>query len=233
MSGVADKLSWVKNRIHAAADKCGRDPAGVRLIAVSKTKSAGMVKEAYDAGQRVFGESYVQEFRQKAGELAGLDIEWHFVGHLQRNKVKYIVPIVKCMHSLDSIRLVEEIERRAETKIDCLIEVNLAGEASKTGISGCDAEEFVKQTSKMKKINLIGLMTMPPYDEDPEKSRPYFMGLKDLLDDINKKEIYPQKLTELSMGMTEDLEVAIEEGATFVRVGTAIFGERGNAMFDV
>lgn len=221
---ITEKLNAVKRTISETEERCGRK--GIKLLAVSKNKTAFAIKAAYEAGQKVFAENYVQEFRQKAEELSGLGIEWHFIGHLQRNKVKYIASIVKCIHSLDSIKLAEEIEKRAESTIDCLIEVNLAGEASKTGISPGETKGLIKAVSSMKKINLTGLMTMPPYDPNPEKSRPYFIKLRGLMNDINNSSIYPRKLTELSMGMTGDLEVAIEEGATIVRVGTGIFGER-------
>jgi hypothetical protein len=226
MDEISNNLEKIKKRIQDAALACGRRLEDIKLIAVSKTKPAEMVGEAHGAGQKIFGENYVQELRQKSQEFAGTDIEWHFIGHLQRNKVKYVVPIVKCIHSINSIKLAEEIEKRAESKIDSLIEINLAGEESKSGIAPGGLEELIAAIGKMEHVNLIGLMTMPPYDEDPEKSRPYFKRLRQIEDDINDRKLYPKRLTELSMGMTGDLEVAIEEGSTMVRVGTAIFGER-------
>lgn len=218
MGYVTENLLVVKKRIHSACEKCGRDPADVDLIAVSKTHSAELVREAYQTGQRIFGESYVQEFVDKAEKLSDLEIEWHFIGHLQRNKVKYIIDKVSLIHSLDSVKLAEEIEKRAKHPINCLVEINLAGERSKTGISPDKLEELLTASKQMKNINVIGLMTMPPYDDNAELSRPYFKKLH---------EIFSQyKFKELSMGMTGDLEVAIEEGSTMVRVGTAIFGTR-------
>lgn len=226
MSNIAKNIEAVRKRIMLAASKCGRSPDDVHLLAISKIKPATAVKEAFNAGQKLFGENYVQELKEKHEKLSDLDIEWHFTGHLQRNKVKYVVPFVKAIHSLDSIKLATEINRRAERQIDCFIEVNVAEEASKTGTSAEKIYELVTAISKMTKLNLVGLMTMPPYDQNPEESRPYFSRLRHALDDINKKGIYPKKLTELSMGMTGDMEVAIEEGSTYVRVGTAIFGGR-------
>lgn len=226
MSQIKVNLEEIRRRINAAVKRCGRDPGEVKLIAVGKTKPVELIREAYEAGQKVFGENYVQELKQKAEALAEGDVEWHFIGHLQRNKVKYVVPIIKCIHSLDSIRLVEEIEKRADRKIDCLIEVNLGDEESKTGIEKENVYKLIEALKSMKFLNLKGLMTIPPYDPHPEKSRPYFKQLAKLMVEINNKKVYPFKLTELSMGMTEDFEIAIEEGATMVRVGTAIFGER-------
>ena len=226
MGNIADNFKQIHERIKGAAENGRRRTNNIRLVAVSKRKPVSMVKEAYDAEQRIFGENYVQEMVSKADELSDLDIEWHFIGHLQTNKVKYIVPFVDCIHSIDSIRLAEEVDKRLDRKIECFIEVNLAGEASKTGVSRDDLFELVKAIDGMPNLKLLGLMTMPPFDEDPEKSRPYFKGLRNLLVEINNSGISENKLTELSMGMTEDLEIAIEEGSTMVRVGTAIFGER-------
>lgn len=226
MSTITNNLHAVRARIDGAARRCGRRPEDVKLVAVSKAHPAAAIREAFKAGQCVFGENYVQELIAKKDELADLDIEWHFVGHLQRNKVKYIISFIRCIHSVDSIRLAEEIERRANDRIDCLIEVNLAEEASKTGIPPAGVKELAAAISKMEKIALKGLMTLPPLSADPERSRPYFRRLRTILDEINEKGIYPQRVTELSMGMTADLDAAIEEGATIIRVGTGIFGER-------
>lgn len=227
MGEISQNLAGIRERIRGASESCKRDPAGIRLIAVSKTVSFGMVKEAHAAGQRAFGENYVQELVKKADILANLDIDWHFIGHLQRNKVKYVIPIVKSIHSLDSIRLAEEIEKRAPQPLNCLIEVNLAGEGTKTGIDPAGLPGLIQAVKGMSKINLTGLMTIPPYDADPENSRPYFIKLRELMNKINDEKLYARPLAELSMGMTFDLEIAIEEGSTFVRVGTGIFGARG------
>lgn len=216
----------IRKRISQAAEKSGRLSENIKLIAVGKTHKTEEILEARNAGQLIFAENYVQELKQKAEALAGSKIEWHFIGHLQRNKVKYIVPFARCIHSLDSIKLAEEIDKRFKSPIDCLIEVNLAGEESKTGISEDEVPNLIEAIKNLDKINLIGLMTMPPYDENPEKSRPYFKKLCKLLKKINEQKLYQKELKELSMGMSEDFEIAIEEGSTMLRIGTAIFGER-------
>lgn len=226
MGSLVDNLNEVQKRIGSAETAAGLESGSVTLLAVSKKKPAEMVREAYDAGQRAFGENYAQEFRDKAEELSDLKIEWHFIGHLQRNKVKYVVPYVSCIHSINSLKLAEEINKRAPRVIDCFIEVDIAGESTKTGLDQTELESLVKAIAGMPNLNLKGLMTMPPYDIEPETARPYFIKLRETLNELNEKKIYPEELTELSMGMTGDLEVAIEEGSTIVRVGTAIFGER-------
>ncbi len=226
MGNVADNLGAVRRRVEAAVTAAGRGPESVTLLAVSKKKPAEMIREAFDAGQRAFGENYAQEFRDKAEALSDLDIEWHFIGHLQRNKVKYVVPYVSCIHSIDSLKLAEEVNKRAPGPIDCFIELDIAGEATKTGMDRGELESLVQAIAEMPNLNLRGLMTMPPYDIEPETARPYFVTLRETLNGLNEKSLYPEKLTGLSMGMTGDLEVAIKEGSTIVRVGTAIFGER-------
>jgi len=226
MISVEKNLNSIRKRINLSAKKAERDPKDIKLIAVSKTKSSNLIRDAYNAGQKFFGENYVQELRQKAEELSDLEIEWHFIGNLQRNKVKYIVPIVRYIHSINSVKLAEEIQKRAKTPIKCMIEINLGAEETKTGSSYDDGLKIVASIRDMNKLDLVGLMTMPPYDDNPEKSRPYFIHLRETLNEINNKNLYTKELTELSMGMTGDLEVAIEEGATFIRVGTATFGER-------
>jgi len=226
MGNIANNLEDVRRRIGTAVTAAGRAPESVKLLAVSKKKSAEMVHEAFDAGQRCFGENYAQEFRDKAEALSDLGIEWHFIGHLQRNKVKYVVPYVSCIHSINSLKLAEEVNKRAPRPIGCFIEIDIAGEASKTGMDRDELELLVQAIAEMPNLNLKGLMTMPPYDIEPETARPYFVELRETLSELNEKDLYPEKLTGLSMGMTGDLEVAIEEGSTIVRVGTAIFGER-------
>ena len=226
MGNISENLKTVRAWIDEAVSHCRRSPSDVRLLAVSKTKTPEMIREAYDAGQRLFGENYAQEYRDKANLLKGLDIEWHFIGHLQRNKVKYVVPTVSCIHSINSVRLAEEVNKRLDRKIDILIEINLAKEETKTGLAEEETISLVKSIRDMEKLNLKGLMTMPPFDIPTEETRNYFGRLRAIRDKINEMKVYPTELTELSMGMTTDLEIAIEEGSTIVRVGTAIFGER-------
>ena len=203
-------------------------PAGVRLVAVSKYHPASLIQEAYDAGQRIFGESHVQELVAKHDALAK-DIEWHFIGHLQTNKVKYIIDKVDMIHSVESLKLAQEIEKRAAQKdvvMDVLIEVNMGGEESKFGVAPDETEALLREISVMEHIRVRGLMTVAPFVEDQEENREVFRQMRELLVDMNSKKIDNIKMDTLSMGMTGDYEVAIEEGATIVRVGTGIFGER-------
>ena len=200
----------------------------VTLIAVSKTKPVEMLQEVYNEGIRDFGENYVQELADKI-EIMPKDIRWHMIGHLQRNKVKYLVGKVACIHSVDSLRLAEVINERSiklgvVTKI--MAEVNIAGEESKFGFTRDEVFDFAEKVSTMEGVKLVGLMTSAPYVNDPEENRQYFREMKSLSVDINEKNINNINITELSMGMTNDYIVAVEEGATHVRVGTAIFGAR-------
>ena len=225
---LSDRINEVKKNIEESCVKCGRDPSSVKLIAVSKMKPSEMIKEAYDSGCISFGENYVQELVQKYDELPA-DIEWHMIGHLQRNKVKYIIGKTRLIHSVDSIRLAQEInDRSAKIGIvtDILAEVNVAGEENKYGFAPEEVENFAKEVSELKNIRLNGLMTSAPYVTDPEENRIFFKILRELSVDIDKKNIDNIKMKELSMGMTGDYRVAVEEGATMVRVGTAIFGAR-------
>ena len=206
----------------------GRNPEDVTLIAVSKTKPVSDIEQIYAAGIREFGENKVQEMNDKQKVLPG-DINWHMIGHLQRNKVKYIVDNVAMIHSVDSVRLAEEISKEAVKKnvtVDILVEVNVAKEESKFGLYTEDVRQFVEQISKLPGINIKGLMTSAPFVDNPEDNRQYFKKLKDLSVDINAKNIDNVHMDFLSMGMTNDYVVAVEEGATHVRVGTAIFGHR-------
>lgn len=203
-------------------------PAGVTLIAVSKKKSAREVKEACLVGVWDFGENYVQELKEKKSELAPA-IRWHFIGHLQRRKVKEIVGEVIFIHSLDSFALAAEIEKEAAKRNlvqNCLVQVNLGGEESKSGIPRDQAESLLKEIAGLKHVTVLGLMTLPPLFEDPEKARPFFKQLRELRDELNAKKAYRFPLKELSMGMSHDYPVALSEGATMIRIGTAIFGER-------
>lgn len=219
----------VVQRINDAAQKAGRDPCDIKLVAVTKTVDPERVLKALEYGIDSFGENYAQEFRDKSKFLAqeiDKKINWHYIGQLQRNKVKYLVGKVELIHSLDSLSVAKEINKRAESleiKMSVLIEVDTAGEDSKGGISPAQLESFLNELGSLSSIEVRGLMTMPPYFDDVEMARPYFNRLRELRDKLLPS--YPN-LKELSMGMSGDFEVAIEEGATIVRVGSAIFGER-------
>lgn len=225
---ICENMERVKQVMEKACEKTGRDKEAVTLIAVSKTKPVDMLREAYDAGARDFGENKVQELLDKIPELPA-DIRWHMIGHLQRNKVKYIVDKVYLIHSVDSLRLAEEISREATKRnigVNILIEVNVAEEESKFGTTVQQALELVEQISVLPSVHIQGLMTIAPYTENPEENRLYFKKLKQLSVDIAEKNIDNVNMNVLSMGMTGDYPVAVEEGATYVRVGTGIFGER-------
>ncbi|MBI2339113.1 MAG: YggS family pyridoxal phosphate-dependent enzyme [Deltaproteobacteria bacterium] len=229
MSDIRKNITDVLKQAVTAAKRSRRDPNKIRLVAVSKAKPAEMIGEAHQAGQKTFGENYVQEFLEKYRALLPLQIPWHFVGHIQRRKVKEIVGKAILIHSLDSFPLAHEIEKRAAEKNlvqKCLLEINIGGEESKTGVAPDEAAPLLKDLSGLDHLLVTGLMALPPLFDDPEKSRPFFIELRKLRDEINAKKVYKSELTELSMGMSHDFEVAIEEGATYIRVGTAIFGER-------
>ena len=225
---LRDNLKKVEENIQAACERSGRNRDEVTLIAVSKTKPVEMLQEIYDENIRDFGENKVQELCDKIEKMPS-DIKWHMIGHLQRNKVKYIVGKVALIHSVDSYRLAEEISIQAKkhnTTVPILVEVNIAHEESKFGISEEDAILLVKEISELENIRIMGLMTIAPYVENPEDNRMYFRKIKELSVDINSKNIDNVSMGILSMGMTGDYEVAIEEGATMIRVGTGIFGAR-------
>ena len=225
---LKENLKEVENNIDAACKRAGRSKEEVTLIAVSKTKPVEMLEEVYQEGIQHFGENKVQELCEKMEQMPS-DIHWHMIGHLQRNKVKYIVGKVALIHSVDTYRLAEEINIQAKKKniiVPILVEVNIAGEESKFGISAEDAILLVEDISKLENIRIKGLMTIAPYVEDPEENRLYFRKIKQLSVDITNKNIHNVSMEILSMGMTGDYQVAIEEGATMVRVGTGIFGER-------
>lgn len=229
---VAENYRDVEERIQKACERSGRKASEVTLIAVSKTKPVQMIREAMEAGAEVFGENKVQELCEKYGELPG-DLHWHMIGHLQRNKVKYVIDKAELIHSVDSLRLAEEISREAEKKgiqANILIEVNVAEEESKFGVRVEDTESLVRKTALLPNVCIKGLMTIAPYVENPEENRLVFRTLKKLAVDIKKKNIDNVSMDVLSMGMTGDYEVAVEEGATMVRVGTGIFGERKYAL---
>ena len=225
---LKDALIEVENNILDACERSGRNPEEVTLIAVSKTKPVEMLQEVYNEGIRDFGENYVQELADKI-EIMPKDIRWHMIGHLQRNKVKYLVGKVACIHSVDSLRLAEVINERSiklGVVTEIMAEVNIAGEESKFGFTRDEVFDFAEKVSTMEGVKLVGLMTSAPYVNDPEENRQYFREMKSLSVDINEKNINNINITELSMGMTIDYIVAVEEGATHVRVGTAIFGAR-------
>ncbi len=225
---LRDNLSEVEQKIKAACLRCGRSRDDVLLVAVSKTKPVEMLQEAYDAGVRDFGENKPQEIKEKYPQLPD-DIKWHMIGHLQRNKIKYIIDKVCMIHSVDSLRLAEAIDEEAAKHgiiMPVLVEVNVAKEASKYGIMPEETENIIRQISTLKHICVQGLMTIAPFTENAEENRIHFRNLNKLYVDIKEKNIDNVNMCNLSMGMTGDYEVAIEEGATMIRVGTGIFGER-------
>jgi len=222
------RLENVKDRINKAAFKCGRDPESIHLVAVSKTISTNRVREAIMAGVTTLGENYVQEARNKFNVLGTFPVSWHFIGHLQSNKAKYAVRLFDLIHSVDTLKLAHELNKQANkvNKIqEVLIQINISKEPSKSGSDIQNAANLIKDIVLLENLSVKGLMAMPPFFNNPEKARPYFTALRVLRDQIQK--VFPGVvLNELSMGMTGDFEVAIEEGATLVRIGTAIFGER-------
>lgn len=225
---LSDNLRQVQENIRRVCGEAGRNPSEVTLVAVSKTKPLSMLQEAYHAGVRDFGENKVQEMLEKMSMMPS-DVRWHFIGHLQRNKVKYIVGRVYLIHSVDSLRLAEEISREAvkkKTEVNILVEVNVAQEESKFGVSVEEASNLVEGIAMLPAIHVKGLMTIAPYTQDPGNNQQYFKKLKQLSVDIIRKNIDNVTMNVLSMGMTGDYMVAIEEGASCVRVGTGIFGER-------
>ncbi|MEK6570255.1 MAG: YggS family pyridoxal phosphate-dependent enzyme [Bacteroidota bacterium] len=226
---IADNAQQVRERVRKACERSGRDPQGVRLIAVSKTFDVARVREVLEVGISDIGENFVQELRDKRAELNNPDIRWHFVGHLQSNKVKYIADFISLIHSTDHRSVAEEIDKRGARigrLIDVLVEVNTTGERTKFGVLPESTIEFVKSLAHLRNLRVRGLMTMGPFLPDPEDSRPAFRTLREFRDEVRNAGIENVEMTELSMGMTNDFEVAIEEGATMVRIGTAIFGPR-------
>lgn len=225
---LAENLQQVEENIQRACDRAGRKKENVTLIAVSKTKPASMLSEIYQCGVRDFGENKVQELCEKKEQLPK-DIRWHMIGHLQRNKVKYIIRDTELIHSVDTYRLAEEINiqaKKIKRIVPVLIEINIAGETSKFGILPEEALLFIEEAAKLDSICIQGLMTVAPYTKQPEENRPYFRQIKKLSVDIAKEKIDNVSMDILSMGMTGDYVTAIEEGSTIVRVGTGIFGAR-------
>lgn len=225
---IQENMEAVEHVIESSCGRAGRSRDEVTLIAVSKTKPLALLREAYDAGAREFGENKVQDLLDRIPEMPA-DVRWHMIGHLQRNKVKYIVGKVAMIHSVDSLRLAEEISRESlkrQVETDILIEVNVAGEESKFGVCLSETVSLVEEIAKLPAVHIRGLMTIAPFVEDAEENRQIFRKLKQLSVDIERKNIDNVNMSALSMGMTGDYPVAIEEGATYVRVGTGIFGER-------
>lgn len=233
MSNVKDNIARVQDRIAAACRRAGRKPEEVRLIAVTKTVDAGRVREAYEAGLRDFGENRVQEGAAKRSALAGLDATWHLIGHLQSNKATAAAELFDWIHSVDSIRLAERLNHAAESNqkhLPILLQVNLAQEETKSGMNADEVKSAIENILAFDRLELRGLMLIPPMSENPGDARSWFRRLRKLAEEIRWTRATTRVApTELSMGMSHDFEVAIEEGATMVRVGTAIFGERQTA----
>lgn len=226
---IGIQLERVQNRIRQAAQACGRSPEAVRLVAVSKTVGAERVQSAIQAGAGILGENYIQEAQGKFNQLYNEKVEWHFIGHLQSKKSKYAVRMFDLIHSVDSLKLATTLNKEA-AKLDkvqeILIQVNLSGETTKSGVSAKEVLPLLEAAAGLDNIRIQGLMTMPPFFDDPDRARPFFEALADLRDHLGLNPTANAHLTELSMGMTGDFEVAIAAGATLVRIGTAIFGER-------
>jgi len=229
---ISDRLTGVRARIAAAARSAGRDPSSVLLVAISKTFPIDLVREAYEAGQRDFGENRVQEALDKVAASSDLPLRWHLVGHLQSNKARRAAQVCATIQSIDSVDLLRKVDAAAaETGVspELLIQIDLAGEATKFGVMPADAPPLFEAGSRLRAARLVGVMALPPYPETPEDSRPWFRRLRELRDGWLAAGVPAAMLGELSMGMSGDFEVAIQEGATIVRVGTAIFGRRERA----
>ena len=226
---ISENLSQIKRRIIEAAKRAGRDPSGVRLLAVTKEQSDVTVAEGIQAGMTLLGENKVQEASSKIEALGRNGLEWHFIGRLQKNKVKFIFDLFDLIHSVDSLALAEAIHKTAQKIGSCmpvLLQINISGEESKLGMDPLDLPKEIERVAKLEGVKIKGLMTIPPYTSDPENSRPYYARLRELRNTCSKLAVPGMELDELSMGMSNDYEVAIEEGATLVRVGTGLFGPR-------
>lgn len=229
---VAERLQEVRGRIGAACDRAGRDPASVELLAVSKTFPAEVIREAVAAGHRLFGESRQQEAEAKIPQLPGC-LEWHFIGHLQRNKVRKVLPLVAALHSIDSVKLAGQVDRVAEElglfpKV--FLEMNVGSEGSKHGFREEELRASMDELLALERLEILGLMAIPPFVQDPEQARPWFVALRESRDRLQSEFGVP--LPGLSMGMSGDFEVAVEEGSTIVRVGSSIFGSRAGRQAD-
>jgi len=229
MTSIAANLKVIRDRIHSACSRSGRDPSSVCLIAVTKTVPAHIVRAGVEAGLNVLGENYVQEARAKMEQLSDLPVSWHFIGHLQSNKARLAVESFEWIHTLDRASLARELDRQAHRqgrRVPVLLEINVGDEGSKSGIPAREARSLFDLASSLDGIAVRGLMALPPYEEEPEAVRPYFRRMRELLGELRQAAPRPEELSELSMGMSHDFEVAIEEGATMIRVGTALFGPR-------
>jgi pyridoxal phosphate enzyme (YggS family) len=223
----SDNYKTILKRMGAAAERSGRKADSVRLLAVSKTVVADRIREAAEAGCRIFGENKMQEALEKMDALQDLDLEWHFIGHLQKNKVKYVPGRFALVHSVDSAELAEKIHHVSQDHgvvTPILVQVNVSGEASKFGMDPGKLDTVIERIQALDGIRVEGMMTIPPFTEDPEQARPHFSALRRLLEEVNVR--HGMEMKELSMGMSHDFEVAVEEGATWVRVGTELFGAR-------
>jgi hypothetical protein len=228
-AAIPRRLEALRQRIQQAAQACGRHIADIRLVAVSKTCPAEAIREAVAAGVADIGENYIQEAREKYERLQDVTVRWHFIGHLQTNKAKHAVRMFDLIHTVDSFRLALELDRcaRKRGKVQAvLIQVNVAGEETKSGIPPGKALPLVREMAALECVQVQGLMTMPPYFNEPERVRPFFAELRRLRDRIREQAVPDARMDELSMGMTGDFEAAVAEGATLLRIGTAIFGER-------
>jgi pyridoxal phosphate enzyme (YggS family) len=226
---MKENLASIRRRIKDCALKCGRPPESIHLVAVGKTQSADRIRKAHEAGATIIGENYIKEAREKFEKLHDLEVQWHFIGHLQSNKAKYAVRMFDLIHSVDSLKLAFELDRQALKvgKVQkILIQVNIGRSPNKSGLSENEAPKLVLQIADLENLHIRGLMTMPPFFDDPEKARPYFAALRHLRDSLKGCGALCPEFNDLSMGMTGDFEAAIREGATLVRIGTAIFGAR-------
>jgi pyridoxal phosphate enzyme (YggS family) len=229
MDSVAGNLAAIRERIRAACARSGRDPGDVKLVGVTKTVSLERIREGIEAGLTVLGENYVQEAVGKRAALAGFSLSWHCIGHLQTNKAKTALECFDWIETVDREALAMELKRRAEKagiRIPVLIQVNIGSEESKSGIPPDKLGPFFKLVSGFDLLDVRGLMALPPFFDQPERARPYFRQMRELLDMLRQESLLPERLTELSMGMSGDFEVAVEEGSTLVRIGTALFGSR-------
>lgn len=226
---IAANLETIRKRMAAACDRSGRSLSQVRLIGVTKTVALERIREGVRAGIETLGENYVQEAQKKIGALADLSVSWHFIGHLQSNKAKFAAGLFDLIHTVDRVSLARELNKAGEKlnrKIAILLQVNIGDESTKSGVSPLELETLYGEVSRLEALEVRGLMTLPPYLEDPEAVRPFFRKMREMLERLRDRADVPEGLRELSMGMSHDFEAAIEEGATMIRVGTALFGVR-------
>ncbi|MFQ5585685.1 MAG: YggS family pyridoxal phosphate-dependent enzyme [Thermodesulfobacteriota bacterium] len=230
---IADNIKYLNERIAGAAQRAGREPEAITLVAATKTVDVPRIKEAVAAGVRVLGENYIQDAREKVGRIGDGNIAWHFIGHLQKNKIKYAVELFDMIQTIDSLELAKEIDRRSAHPVDVLMEVNIGGEVTKSGVTCEEALELAGMMAELRNLSLRGLMAIPPPCDDPQSSRRHFAHLRKLLEELNRGGVAKEEMTTLSMGMSNDFEIAIEEGATMVRIGSALFGKRPEKLVKV